>query len=174
MDWGALLEAARPWVSTGALVTLAGIVVKLWLDNKKLNIDSEGGIRDHYAKEVAGLRAQVLAVQDQADLRASRAETRYNEAIKSADERHAHCEEECERLREMVRGLERQIATIHKSSLRLFEPKFSLPDDVKEDMERRSLEQGAVPAAPEQVGVLVLDQPCPPFPNLDDAEDEPR
>lgn len=169
-----MLEAARPWVSTGALVTLAGIVVKLWLDNKKLNIDSEGGIRDHYAKEVAGLRAQILAVQDQADLRASRAEQRYNEAIKAADERHGHCEAECERLREMVRGLERQIATIHKSSLRLFEPKFTLPDDVKEDMERRAMEQGAVPVAPEQVGVLVLDQPCPPFPNIDDAEDEPK
>lgn len=170
MSWGDLAEAVRPWVSTGALVGLFGLVVKLWLDNKKLNLDSEGGIRDHYAKEVAGLRAQVLAVQDSADLRAQRAETRYNEAMEAADTRHKHCEEECERLREMVRGLERQIAAIHKSSIRLFEPKSSLDPETKEQM--RSLEQGVPPSPPESVGVLILDQPCPPFPDVD-ATNEP-
>lgn len=161
---GAFLEAIRPWLSTGSLVALVGMCGKLWTDNRKLNMAGEGGIRDHYAKEVAALRAQLLSVQDAADLRASRAETRYNEGIKLADERHGHCEEECERLRVLIRSLERQIAQLHSTSLRVFEPKFSLPDAVKEEM--RSMEQEA-PPMPIAPAVLLMKEPCPPFPEVD-------
>ena len=129
----------------GTFGLLLGIILRFWLVNRKLDIESVGGIRDHYAREVASLREQVLAVQSSSDLRASNAETRYNEAVKAADARHAICEDECQRLREVVMGLERQIMQIHKTSIKLFEPKSTLPEDVKEQM--RSMEQPLLAAA---------------------------
>ena len=145
-DIGSIMEAVRPWLSTGSLVGLAGLAVKLWLDNKKLTIDSESGIRDHYAQEVASLRAQVLAVQTAADARVANAEKRYEEAIASADARHHVCEQECDRLRDRmsdmqteIDALNRRIGALNAASLRLFEPKTTLPDALRDQM--KSFEQ---------------------------------
>lgn len=129
----------------GTFGLLLGVILRFWLVNRKLDIESGGGIRDHYAKEVASLREQVIAMQAASDLRAGNAEARYNEAIEAADKRHAHCEQECQRLREVIMGLERQIMQIHKTSIKLFEPKSTLPEDVKEQM--RSMEQPLLAAA---------------------------
>lgn len=146
---GEVLEAARPWISTTALVGLFGLVVKLWLENRKITLSAESKLRDHYATEVASLRAQVLAVQTAADLRASSAEKRYEEAIAAADNRHHLCEEECERLRgrmsdmqNEIDGLNRRIGQLNATSVRLFEPKSTLPEDLKAQM--RSFEQDGV------------------------------
>lgn len=150
---GHLAEGARPWLSTGALVALLGICAKLYTDNKKIVVDSEGGIRDHYAKELASLRAAIventrlanerLAESERiSDARLATAEKRYTEATENADRRHKSCEEECDRLRAKVYGLERQIAQLHKTSVKLFEPRADLPEETKEQM--RSMEQPPV------------------------------
>lgn len=152
-DLWPLAEGVRPWLSTGALVALLGICAKLYIDNKKIVVDSEGGIRDHYAKELASLRAQILESsriaderllesQKLADARLATAEKRYTEATENADRRHKSCEEECDRLRSKVYGLERQIAQLHKTSVKLFEPRADLPEETKEQM--RSMEQPPV------------------------------
>lgn len=146
LGWlGSLLEGIRPWVSTGALVGLFGLCVKLFLDNKKMEVDTEGGIRDHYAKELASLRAQILEATKLGDARLANAEKRYAEAIESADRRHASCEKECDRLREKVYGLERQIEQIHRASLKLFALREDLPEEMKDTL--RSMEQAAAPLA---------------------------
>jgi hypothetical protein len=140
---GSVIEAARPWISTGALVGLFGLCVKLFLDNKKMELDTEGGIRDHYAKELASLRSQILEATKLGDARLANAEKRYAEAIRAADSRHRNCEQECDRLREKVIGLERQIEQIHRASLKLFALRDDLPAATKEHL--RSLEQASAP-----------------------------
>lgn len=134
MTFPEVAEAIRPWISSGALVGLLGLATTFWLRNRKLSIESDNGLREHYTKELAALRAQVLAVGTSADTRMAAAEQRYTEAIVAADQRHVACEAECQRLRDMVSGLERQMAQVHKSSVRLFEPNAKLPEDVKAQM----------------------------------------
>jgi hypothetical protein len=125
------------------MVGLFGLAVKLWIDNKKLTIDSETGIRDHYAKELAALRAQRLADNVASDARIAAAELRYTEAVDAADKRHHLCEEECDRLRERVAGMERKFQQLHETTLRLFQPREDLPEAMKVHI--RSLEQLIVP-----------------------------
>lgn len=141
---GSAAESVRPWLSTSALVALFALCVKLYLDNKKMEVDTEGGIRDHYAKELSSLRAQILETQKLADNRLANAEKRYTEAVEAAVRRHRSCEEECDRLREKVMGLERQIEQIHRASIKLFELRHDLPLETKETL--RSLEQAATVA----------------------------
>lgn len=149
MDLGTIAEAVRPWVSTGALVGLLGLCVKLYLDNRRITLDreritldGEDGIRDHYATEVASLRKQLIDTQKLSDDRMTNAEKRYAEAVTAADSRHRSCEEECDRLRRKVLGLERQIAQIHQASIKLFALREDLPEEMKTHL--RSLEQAAV------------------------------
>lgn len=151
-DLGGIIEQVRPWVSTGALVGLLGLCVKLYLDNRritlnrdKITLDGEDGIRDHYANEVASLRRQIIDTQKLSDERMANAEKRYAEAISAADSRHRNCEQECDRLRVKVVGLERQIEQIHRASLKLFALRDDLPEATKEHL--RSLEQAAAPPA---------------------------
>jgi predicted nucleic acid-binding Zn-ribbon protein len=151
-DLGGIIEQVRPWVSTGALVGLLGLCVKLYLDNRrisldhsKIKLDGEDGIRDHYATEVASLRRQILDTQKLSDERMANAEKRYAEAISAADSRHRSCEQECDRLREKVLGLERQIEQIHRASLKLFTLRDDLSEETKQHL--RSLEQAAAPLA---------------------------
>lgn len=149
---GNLLEGVRPWVSTGALVGLLTLCVKLYLDNRRISLDrdkitleGEDGIRDHYATEVASLRRQIIDTQKLSDERMANAEKRYAEAITAADSRHRSCEQECDRLREKVLGLERQVEQIHRASLKLFTLRDDLPEATKQHL--RSLEQAASPLA---------------------------
>lgn len=139
-------EGVRPWLSTGALLGLLALCGRLYLTNKKMEVDTEGGIRDHYAKELASLRAQILETQKLADARLANAEKRYNEAMQNADTRHRGCEQECDRLREKVQGLERQIEQIHRASLKLFALRDDLSEETRETL--RSLEQAAFIDAP--------------------------
>lgn len=144
-ELGDLAEGVRPWLSTAALLGLLTLCAKLYLTNKKMEIDTEGGIRDHYAKELASLRNQILEATKLGDARLANAEKRYAEAIEAADHRHRSCEQECDRLREKVLGLERQIEQIHRASLKLFALREDLPEAMKDTL--RSMEQAAAPLA---------------------------
>lgn len=130
----------------GTFIVLLSIIGSLWLKNKKIVVDSEGGIRDHYAKELSALRLQFLAVQAASDERAKHADERYDAALTAADGRHAACEETCDGLRKQVAvmqqeldGMRRQISSFGEGSIRIFEPRADLPEDMKDKM--RSLKQ---------------------------------
>lgn len=131
------------WITAGGVCGLLGVCLKAWIDGKKVWVDSEKGIRDHYATEVASLRAQLIAVQSTASAMLASANQRYDEAITAADARHLQCEEECERLRhrvselsDEVAGLQRRVSAGAKASTRLFQPKPTLPPEVKAKMKR--------------------------------------
>lgn len=138
-----MLEWARPWVSTGALVALTGICAKLFLDNRKMTLDTDGGIRDHYAREVESLRKQLIEVTMLSDQRLSNAQKLYDEAMDAAQTRHDKCEAACDRLREKVTGLERMIGQLGKTSMKMFEPRADLPEEMKAQM--RAMEQEPAP-----------------------------
>lgn len=142
MDLSTILEAARPWVSTGALVGVFGLAVKLWLDNRKMTLDTDGGIRDHYAKEVASLRKQLIDVTNLSDQRIANAQKLYDEAMAASKRREDDCERRCDDLRERVVGLERMIEQIGRTSMKMFEPRADLPEEQKAKM--RSMEQASV------------------------------
>lgn len=131
------------WITAGGVCGLLGIIIKAWIDGKRVWVDSEKGIRDHYATEVASLRAQVIAVQASSAAMLAAANERYDEAVTNADARHERCEEECANLRLRVRelsdeveGLRRGISAANKASTRLFEPKSTLPQEVKDQIAR--------------------------------------
>lgn len=133
---------ARPWLSTGALVGLFALCVKLFLDNRKMTLDSDGGIRDHYAKEVASLRKQLIDVTELSDKRIANAQKLYDETMAASKRREDDCERRCDELRERVVGLERMVEQIGLTSLKMFEPRADLPEDQKAKM--RSVEQSPV------------------------------
>lgn len=129
------------WITAGGMCGLLGIVVKAWMDGKKLWVDSEKGIRDHYAKEVGSLRVQLIAVQESAAKMLAAAAARYEEAITAADARHERCEDDCARLRirvselsNEVEGLRLGLSASNKAATRLFEPKATLPEEVKDQL----------------------------------------
>jgi hypothetical protein len=142
MDFGSLAEAVRPWVSTVSLVGLLGLCVKLFLDNRRMTLDTDGGIRDHYAREVASLRKQLIDVTLLSDTRLASAQKLYDEAMEAAKRRHDDCERTCDTLRQKVVGLERMIEQLSQTSMKMFEPRADLPEEQKAKM--RSMEQSPV------------------------------
>lgn len=140
---GSIADAIRPWLSTGALVGLFGLCAKLFLDNRKMSLDTDGGIRDHYAKEVSSLRKQLIDVTTLSDQRIASAQKLYDEAMAASKRREDDCERRCDELRERVVGLERLIGQIGKTSMKMFEPRADLPEETKEKM--RAMEQEAPP-----------------------------
>lgn len=132
-------EGVRPWLTSGAIVALLGLVVKLYLDNKKMSLDTDGGIRDHYAKEVASLRRQLIDVTELSDKRIANAQKLYDEAMSASKRREDNCERRCDELRERVVGLERMVEQIGRTSMKMFEPRADLSEEQKAKM--RSMEQ---------------------------------
>lgn len=143
MSFWEAAEVARPWLTSTAIVGLFALVVNFWVKNRQLSLDAESGIRDHYAKELAALREQILKIQEASDARVANAEARYTEAVQAADRRHHDCEAECDRLRERVAAIERKYVQLHRTTLRLFQPRGDLPPEVLEHI--RSLEQMGLP-----------------------------
>lgn len=143
-EWvGGILGDVRPWLSTGALVGLFGLCVKLFLDNRKMTLDTDGGIRDHYAREVASIRKQLIDVTTLSDQRIANAQKLYDEAMAASKRREDDCERRCDDLRERVVGLERMIEQIGRTSMKMFEPRSDLPEEQKVKM--RAVEQSAPP-----------------------------
>lgn len=139
---GKFAEGVRPWISMGALVALAGLCVNFYLKNKKMEVDTDGGIRDHYAKEVASLRKQLIDVTNLSDQRIASAQKLYDAAMAASKRREDDCERRCDDLRERVVGLERMIEQIGRTSMKMFEPRADLPEEQKAKM--RSMEQASV------------------------------
>lgn len=136
-------EDVRPWVSTGALVALFGLCVKLYLDNKRMRLDTDSGLRDHYAQEVASLRKQLIDVTKLSDQRIASAQKLYDEAMAASKRREDDCERRCDELRERVVGLERLVQQLGRTSMKMFEPRADLPEEQKAIM--RAVEQDAAP-----------------------------
>lgn len=119
-----------------------GIILKYRLGTRKLDLDSEEAIRDHYAKEVAALRQQMLVL-----------EQHYRNMLDASDRRHEDCQIDRDRLRDRVRelekhveGLERQISQYSADRLivleRLAPPSESAPHSLASAHRIKDSERG--------------------------------
>lgn len=93
-----------------------GIILKYRLGTKKLTLDSEEAIRDHYAKEVSR-----LATKLDEETKAFRAtieglETHYRTMLTASDQRHEECQKdrvvlrsEINKMHDEIRGLKRKM-----------------------------------------------------------------
>ena len=150
MEIPEVLGTVPGWITAGSTVTAAGIALKAWLARVKLSQENEDGIRDHYAKELAALRGQILLLQQSSDLRAAAADKRYDDAIKAADLRHNQCQEEVERQRHKLTDMQEEIDALHRrisaqghGVVALFEPAHDIPQDMQDHI--RSLRQDEAP-----------------------------
>lgn len=134
-NWARVIVALT---STGTL-TLALKFYMAWTknrsDEKKIDLDGDAKIREHWAAELAALRDQISKSGEAHAQRAAAAEDRYRNGLKAADERHeaamkaadereAACHAEVQGLREQVRelsdeivGLRRQLGQAARSAI---------------------------------------------------------
>jgi chromosome segregation ATPase len=126
-------------VTSSATLGVAVQFYRIWRSarsaDRKLDVDEADGIRDHYAAELAALRAQIVTSGTAHAERAREAEERYRAGLRAADERHdaamraadereAQCQENVRELRSEVRhlsdeiiGLRRQLGQSSKSAI---------------------------------------------------------
>lgn len=100
-----LLNILTVLIGGGAL----GIVLKYRLGTKKLTLDSEEAIRDHYAKEVARLTEKLEAETKNFRETIQAMEAHYRRMLEDSDRRHEECQRDRESLRAEVRKLERHV-----------------------------------------------------------------
>lgn len=82
-----------------------GIILKYRLGTKKLGMDSEEAIRDHYAKEVARFQGTMQSM-----------EGHYRRMLEDSDRLHEECRVDREKLRSELTGMHDQIRT-HKEEI---------------------------------------------------------
>ncbi len=96
-------------------------------EERKVEVDAEKGIRDHYADEVSQLRATVIRQGERHRDEMIAADKHWREAVQAAEERHEECQKsrdelrkafllagdesrsQIEALRDLVAGLQRVI-----------------------------------------------------------------
>lgn len=105
-----------------------GIILKYRLGTKKLDLDSEEAIRDHYAKEVARLTEKLESETQGFRATMRDMEEHYRRMLSDSDRRHEECQRDREALRQEVsnmhdeiRGLKRQIARYSADALVILE-----------------------------------------------------
>jgi hypothetical protein len=92
--------------------TLLGVILRYRLGVQKLVLGEEASIRDHYAGEVAALRAEL----NQQERNFREVETHLRSLLEASDRRHEECERaradsrrEVEELHIQIQGMQRQI-----------------------------------------------------------------
>lgn len=98
MDFGSALELLRPWVTTGAIVGILGIFVKLAVDNRKLRLAEKSRDQDFQLKVSGDGRTNLQFVIDN-----------LVRDITRVSGLHEHCEEELGALRKAYRGQEEKL-----------------------------------------------------------------
>lgn len=95
MDWGAGFEAIRPWLTTGFIGGILALVVKLYVDNRRLRLDEQIRAQDYTLEVSADGRTNLQFVIDNLvrDITAQR-------------EAHADCQTELTGAKERIRSLE--------------------------------------------------------------------
>lgn len=101
------IETIRPWVSTGGILGLLGLAVKLYLDNRGLRLQAEKRAQEYTLEVSADGRTNLQFIIDnlradigRADERANKADTRAG----AAELAHAACEKELDSVRDVGRA----------------------------------------------------------------------
>lgn len=119
------IETIRPWVSTSFIGAILALLVKLYLDNRKLRLQAEKRAQEYTLEVSADGRTNLQFIIDnlradigRADERANKADTRAG----AAELAHAACENELDRVRDEGRrtrdkldGLARQFVAFADS-----------------------------------------------------------
>lgn len=97
MDWAAAFETIRPWLSTTFIAGILGIMVKLYVDNRRLRLQEETRAQEYTLEVSADGRSNLQFIIDnlrrdteRADKRAAAAEAR----ALAAETAHRACEDE--------------------------------------------------------------------------------
>lgn len=109
-----LLGTIPQWITAGGLVTLIAAVLKYKIGWRKLSNEDEADIRDHYAQEVAALRAEL----NQQEKNFRDAETHLRDLLRASDVRHEECERARADSRREVEGLHREIEGMRRQIIR--------------------------------------------------------
>lgn len=115
-DWAGTIPG---WLTALSSTGAFGLILKWWIDNRKMNIE-ERTQRDNadaaqiarYAEEVNGLRKELseLTSRYQASLAAQG--DRYQSLLEASDRRHAECEEAREKLIKQVHALRDELTGV--------------------------------------------------------------
>jgi hypothetical protein len=90
------------WITSAGVLTMLGLLFRWQVQNRQIGQGDTLNIRDHYAKEVASLRARLdtQAGQFRQDLDAM--DKRYREIIGQSEKRHEECLNDRDKLRQEV------------------------------------------------------------------------
>lgn len=115
---GEAIETIRPWVTTGGVLGLLGLAVKLYLDNRKLRLQAEKRAQEYQLEVSADGRTNLQFIIDNLRRDTERADTRAEAAAVA----HAACEKELDlvrdegrRTRDRLDGLARQFVAFTDS-----------------------------------------------------------
>lgn len=121
MDLGSLnlgtgLEMLRPWITTGGILALLGIVAKLYVDNRRLRLEETTGDRKYQLEVSEDGRSNLQFIIN--NLR---------DDIKATREAHTICEERLRELNEKHDGLQRQFIAYQVTVARAIPPDLRSP-----------------------------------------------
>jgi len=111
-------EAVRPWLSTAFIGSILAIVVKLYVDNRRLKLAEKSRAEDFQLEVSADGRTNLQFVIDNLvrDITAQR------EATATVTTAHAHCQEELQSVRDTLTGLQRQFINFQMTVGRAIPP----------------------------------------------------
>lgn len=99
----------------GSLGVLLGLLVKLQLGGKKLEVADTADLRDHYAEELTSLRRQIIDMGEHHLGREREIDDRWRRLLAESEERHAECVRQRDALSARVGAIEeRFIGTVRQ------------------------------------------------------------
>lgn len=121
-DLGGILETARPWVSTGALMALCEFARRLWVQNRQLKLVENKDDRDGYGALITTLQAAVTSMEAKhaAEIASMRADHTvqmdriardHTMQLERIAGEHKRCEERLARIEGELLGFHRQALT---------------------------------------------------------------
>jgi small-conductance mechanosensitive channel len=118
-DQGRVMDAASLNVVLNVVTvllggTLLGVILRYRLGVRKMALGEEANIRDHYAGEVAALRAEI----NQQERNFREVETHLRGLLAASDRRHEECEAARADSRREIEGLHREIEGMRRQMVR--------------------------------------------------------
>lgn len=112
-----ILGTIPGWITSAGVLSLLGLYFRFYTQNRKLSLDGDAKLRDHYAQEVERLREfsakEIAALREQLAKQATQfredlqnLENRYRRMLDEAEERHDSCIADRDGLRKRVAELE--------------------------------------------------------------------
>jgi hypothetical protein len=97
-----LLGTIPSWITSAGILTMLGLLLRWQIQNRQIGAGDTANIRDHYAKEVASLRASLHSQANQFRQDLDAMDKRYRDIIAASEERHEECQADRDKLRQEV------------------------------------------------------------------------